>query len=93
MMNKTTIGEIKQYLGLDGVEQDKLLAVFLSSAEHLVEKVLRKPIDESTPVIVKTAILFTVWQFYFHRDNIEFDTANLETTLAVMLSDLRGKQF
>lgn len=92
-MNKTTIGELKRYLGLDGVEQDKLLAVFLSSAEHLVEKVLRQPIDADTPEIVKTAILFTVWQFYFHRDNNEFDTAELESTLAVMLSDLRRKQF
>lgn len=92
-MNKTTIGEVKRYLGLDGVEQDKLLAVFLSSAEHLVEKVLRQPIDADTPEIVKTAILFTVWQFYFHRDNKEFNTAELESTLAVMLSDLRRKQF
>ncbi len=92
-MNKTTIGELKRCLGLDGVEQDKLLAVFLSSAEHLVEKVLRQPIDADTPEIVKTAILFTVWQFYFHRDNKEFDTAELESTLAVMLSDLRRKQF
>lgn len=92
-MNKTTIGELKRYLGLDGVEQDKLLTVFLSSAEHLVEKVLRQPIDADTPEIVKTAILFTVWQFYFHRDNKEFDTAELESTLAVMLSDLRRKQF
>ena len=92
-MNKTTIGELKRYLGLDGVEQDKLLAVFLSSAEHLVEKVLRQPVDADTPEIVKTAILFTVWQFYFHRDNKEFDTAELESTLAVMLSDLRRKQF
>jgi len=30
---------------------------------------------------------------YFHRDNKEFDTAQLETTLAVMLSDLRKKEF
>ena len=92
-MNKTSIGEIKQYLGLDGADQDKLLAVLLSSAEHLVEKVLRNPIDADTPEIVKTAVLFTVWQLYFHRDSKEFDTAELETTLAVMLSDLRRKQF
>lgn len=92
-MNKVTLGEVKQYLGLDGVEQDKLLAVFLSSAEHIVEKVLREPITENTTEIVKTAVLFTVWQLYFHRDNKEFDTADIETTLAVMLSDIRRKQF
>ena len=92
-MNKATLGEAKQYLGLDGEENNKLLAVLLSSAEHTVEKVLRKPIDADTPEIVKTAVLFTVWQLYFHRDNKEFDSANLETTLAVMLSDLRRKEF
>lgn len=92
-MNKVTVSEAKRYLGLDGEEQDKLLAVFISSAEHLVEKVLRQTINENTPEIVKTAVLFTVWQMYFHRDNKEFDTAGIETTLAVMLSDLRRKEF
>ena len=92
-MNKTTLGEVKQYLGLDGGEDDKLLAVLLSSAEHTVEKVLRQPIRKDTPEIAKTAVLFTVWQLYFHRDNKEFNSAQLETTLAVMLSDLRKKEF
>jgi len=94
-MNKVTIGEVKQYLGLDagGGEDNKLLAVLLSSAEHLVEKVLRQPITEETPEIVKTAVLFTLWQLYFHRDNKEFDEAVLEKTLAVMLSDIRRVEF
>ncbi len=92
-MNKTSLGEVRQYLGLDGGENDKLLAVLLASAEHLVEKVLRKPIESDTPEIVKTAVLFAVWQFYFHRDVKEFDTAGLETTLVVMLSDLRKERF
>lgn len=87
------MGEVKQYLGLDGEENNKLLAVILSSAEQLVEKVLRGPIVEDAPEIVKTAVLFTVWQLYFHRDNKEFDLAQLERTLAVMLSDLRKKEF
>jgi hypothetical protein len=92
-VNKTSLGEVKQYLGLDGAEHDKLLAVFLTSAEHLVEKVLREPIREDTPEIVKTAVLFAVWQFYFHRDNKEFSPASLESTIAVMLSDLRRSGF
>ena len=92
-MNKATLGEVKQYLGLDGEEDNRILAVLLSSAEHLVEKVLRKPIRKDTPEIVKTAVLFTAWQLYFNRDNKEFDSAALETTLAVMLSDLRKKEF
>jgi hypothetical protein len=92
-VNKTSLGEVRQYLGLDGVENDKILVVLLSSAEHLVEKVLRAPIREDTPEIVKTAVLFAVWQFYFHRDNKEFSPASLESTVAVMLSDLRRQNF
>ena len=92
-MNKVSIGEIKAYLGLDGEEQNKLLAVFLSSAEHLCEKVLRKPIDETTPEIAKTAVLYCVWQLYFHRDNSEFKAADIESTVAVMLNDIRKKEF
>ena len=98
-------------MGLDAGENEnnKILAVLLSSAEHLVEKVLRRPLSRvseanerhgaersiatDTPETVKTAVLFTVWQLYFHRDNKEFDSAALETTLAVMLSDLRKKEF
>lgn len=93
IMNKTTVGEVKRYLGLDGEEVNQILVVLLSAAEHLVEKVLRQSITKRTPEIVKTAVLFTVWQLYFHRDNKEFDSAGLETTLAVMLSDLRKKEF
>ena len=92
-MNKVTVGEVKQYIGLDGEENNKILAVFISTAEHLIEKVLREPITKKTPEIVKTAVLFTVWQLYFHRDNKEFDTRNLEMTLAVMLSDVRRIEF
>jgi hypothetical protein len=92
-MNKVTIGEAKQYLGLDGGEQDKLLAVLLSSAEHTVEKVLRKPINETTPEIAKTAVLYVVWQMYFHRENGEFKASEIESTVAVMLSDIRKNKF
>ena len=92
-MNKVTVGEAKRYLGLDGWEQDALLAVFLNAAEHTVEKVLRKPIAEDTPEIVKTAVLYCVWQYYFHRDDSEFKASEIEGTVAVMLSDIRKQRF
>ena len=92
-MNKVTVAEVKRYLGLDGEEQNGLLAVFLSAAEHTVEKVLRRPIDKKTPEVVRTAVLFCVWQYYFHRDNTEFKATDLEQTVAVMLSDLRRAEF
>lgn len=92
-MNKVTVAEVKRYLGLDGEEQNALLTAFLSAAEHTVEKVLRKPIDESTPEICRTAILYCVWQYYFHRDNDEFKASEIESTIAVMLSDIRTTAF
>jgi len=92
-MNKITLTELKNYLGLDGNEQDKLLANFLSTAEHTVEKVLRKKITKRTPEIVRTAVLYIVWQLYFHRDDAEFKMSNIENTVAVMLSDIRRVEF
>lgn len=93
MMNKVSLGELKIYLGIDGEEQNQLLALFLNSAEQLCEKILRSPITEETPVVVKTAVLYICWQLYFHRDNKEFKATELENTVAVMLSDLRREGF
>lgn len=92
-MNKVTIADAKRYLGLDGEEQDALLAAFLGAAEHTVEKVLRQSLDENAPEICRTAILYCVWQYYFHRDNDEFKASDLENTLAVILSDIRKVEF
>ena len=92
-MNKVTLGEVKTYLGIDGEEYDKILSVFLESANHTVEKILRKPISEDTPEIVKTAIMYIVWQLYFHRDEDEFKMSETEKTVALMLSDLREAGF
>lgn len=92
-MNKVTIAEAKRYLGLDGGEQDALLAAFLTAAEHTVEKVLREPITKRTPEIAKTAILYVVWQYYFHRDDAEFKASEVEQTVAIMLSDIRRAKF
>jgi hypothetical protein len=92
-LNKVSVAEVKRYLGLDGEEQNQLLAVFLNAAEHTVEKVLRHKIDAKTPEIARTAILYCVWQYYFHRDNTEFKATDLEQTVAVMLSDIRRARF
>lgn len=92
-MGIISLDEVKKYLGLDGEEQNALLAIILSSAEHTVEKILRRPIQDFDCEIITNAVLITVWQLYFHRDNKEFDYAELENMLAVMLSDLRKKEF
>ena len=92
-MEKVSLGEIKAYLGIDGEDYNKILSVFLDAAEHTVEKVLRQPITDETPDIVKTAIMYIVWQLYFHRDEGEFKISEVEKTVALMLSDLRVKEF
>ncbi len=92
-MNKVTLGEVKTYLGIDGEDYDKILSVFLKSANHTVEKVMRKPLTEDTPEIVKTAVMYIVWQLYFHRDENEFKMSDTEKTVALMLSDLREAEF
>ncbi len=92
-MNKVALGEIKTYLGIDGEDYDKILSVFLDTAVHTVEKVLRRPITEDTPPVVKTAIMYIVWQLYFHRDEQEFKMNGIEQTVALMLSDIRGTEF
>ena len=92
-MNKVTLGEVKTYLGIDGEDYDKILSVFLESANHTVEKVLRRHITEEDLPVVKTAIMYIVWQLYFHRDEQEFKMSEIEQTVAIMLSDIRGTGF
>lgn len=91
-MKNITLTEIKRFLGLDGMEQDTLLVVFLNTAIQVCEKVLRYPIEEEeAPEIIRTAILYIVWQLYFHRD--DFKISEVENTVAIMLSDLRDTRF
>jgi hypothetical protein len=93
MNNLPALGEIKQYLGLDGEEYDKLLSVFRDTAVALVEKCLRYKLSDTIPAEVKDAVLFIIWQLYFHRDNDEFHLCNIEKTVAAMLSDIRMQKF
>lgn len=43
--------------------------------------------------VVKTAIMYIVWQLYFHRDEQEFKINEVEQTVAIMLSDIRKAEF
>lgn len=87
------IGEIKSYLGIDGEEQNMLLSSFQESAKHIIEKALRKKIPENPPAIIKTAMLYIIWQLYFHRDDNELKMIEIEKTVALMLSDIREMGF
>lgn len=86
--------QLKIYLGIDGEEQTLLLASFLKTAKHIVEKVLRAELDgiEYKPII-DTAIEYICWQLYFHRDGGDLKMPEIEKTVAIMLSDLREDRF
>lgn len=90
-----SIEQLKNYLGVDGEEQNTLLSGFLRSAKHIVEKVLRQDLGEmaNQPEIINTAVQFICWQMYFHRDSGEFNMREIEKTVALMLSDLRKEAF
>ena len=90
-----SLDQLKTYLGLDGGECDALLSGFLRSAKHIVEKVLRKDLNEieQKPEIINTAIQYICWQMYFHRDAGDFNMRGIEMTVALMLSDLRESGF
>jgi hypothetical protein len=92
-MIQVTIGEIKTYLGIDGEDYDKILSVFLDTAVHTIEKVLRRALSEDDPPVIKTAIMYIVWQLYFHRDDQEFKMTEVEKNVAIMLSDIRKAEF
>ena len=90
-----SLEQLKNYLGIDGGDCDAILSGFLRSAKHIVEKVLRKDLNEmeSKPEIINTAIQYICWQMYFHRNAGDLNMREIERTVALMLSDLREAGF
>ena len=90
-----SLEQLKVYLGIDGGDSDAVLSSFLRSAKHIVEKVLRKDLNEfeTNPEIINTAIQFICWQLYFHRNTGELNMGEIEKIVRLMLSDLREDAF
>ena len=90
-----SLEQLKVYLGIDGGDSDAVLSGFLRSAKHIVEKVLRKDLNEfeTKPEIINTAIQFICWQLYFHRNTGELNMSEIEKIVRLMLSDLREDAF
>ena len=90
-----SLEQLKVYLGIDGGDSDAVLSGFLRSAKHIVEKVLRKDLNEfeTKPEIINTAIQFICWQLYFHRNTGELNMGEIEKIVRLMLSDLREDAF
>lgn len=88
-----TVEDIKLYLGIDGNWLDSLLADFLNLAKDIIEKVLRYKLTEldTIPPTIKECAKFIVSAYYTNREKT--DARELENTVALMLSELRRKEF
>lgn len=67
MAEMLTISEIKEYLRIDGEEEDSLLAALLLAAQEHCENYLQAPLSDEVPRPVKQALLILVGHLYEQR--------------------------
>ena len=67
MAEPLTLAEIKEYLRLDGEEENSLLTALLSAAIAHSENYLQAPLPSETPTPVKQALLILIGHFYEQR--------------------------
>ena len=87
------IAAVKQYLRIDGDEEDELLPHFTETAEQICTALLRvkKLSKVKDQAIVRVAILYAVSYLYEHRD--EADHRGLALTLRSLLFGVRKEVF
>lgn len=85
--------EVKQYLRIDGNDEDLLLSNFAETAEQLCTALLRvKDLSEvENSAVVRIAILYAVSYLYEHRE--EADHRGLALTLRALLFGVRREVF
>jgi len=67
MAEPLTLMEIKEYLRIDGEEENSLLTALLSAAISHSENYLQAPLPIETPTPVKQALLILIGHFYEQR--------------------------
>ncbi len=67
MAEPLTLTEIKEYLRIDGEEENSLLTALLSAAIAHSENYLQAPLPSETPTPVKQALLILIGHFYEQR--------------------------
>ena len=67
MAEPLTLAEIKEYLRIDGEEENSLLTALLSAAISHSENYLQAPMPSETPTPVKQALLILIGHFYEQR--------------------------
>ena len=84
---------VKQYLRIDGAEEDDLLMHFMETAEQICTALLRvkKLSKVEDQAIVRVASLYAVSYLYEHRE--EADHRGLALTLRSLLFGVRKEGF
>ena len=67
MAEPLTLTEVKEYLRIDGEEENALLTALLSAAISHSENYLQAPLPSETPTPVKQALLILIGHFYEQR--------------------------
>ena len=87
-----TLDEARQFLRIDGTDDDSLLESLLKASESLCLGILRQEsVEDNASDIVRTAILYATAYLYEHRD--EADHTKLALTLRALLSGVRKEEF
>jgi len=87
------LAAVKQYLRIDGDEEDDLLTHFTETAEQICTALLRvKKLSKiEDQAIVRVAVLYAVSYLYEHRE--EADHRGLALTLRSLLFGVRKEVF
>ena len=85
MAEPLTLTEIKEYLRIDGEEEDSLLTALLSAAISHSENYLQAPLPTEVPTPVKQALLILIGHFYEQRAG-----EDIPNVVYVLLSSYRA---
>lgn len=89
-----SLDDAREFLRMDGREDDGVIASLLAAAEALCLDVLRLKGEEAPDAampVLRTAILYAMAYLYEHRE--EADHARLLLTLRALLAGARKEEF
>lgn len=88
-----TLEEIKQYVRIDGADEDELLLALSGTSESLCCGILRRSFESDTEISepVRTAVLYGVSYLYENREQADFK--DLTLTLKYLLFGQRDEVF
>jgi hypothetical protein len=79
-----SVAELKEYLWIDGEEENIILAGFIAASKEHCENYLKTSLQETLPTPVKQAFLILAGHFYERRDG-----ADIPKTVYALLAPYR----